>query len=137
MARPPSRLYRFQKLVRRNKTIFAAIAAVSVALIAGLGTSSWLFVREREARQEQARLREEAEQRAATKLNCAPRPRPGRRSPRPALLINRGKPDEADQLVEKIQIPVTEPSLEAARVFRALVIGTSLKAGGNRRPTAF
>ena len=61
IARPPSRVYRFQKLVRRNKTVFAAAGAVSIALIAGLGTSSWLFVREREARQEQARLREEAE----------------------------------------------------------------------------
>lgn len=34
--------------------------------------------------------------------------------------MSRGKPDEADQLVDKIQIPVTEPSLEAARVFRTL-----------------
>jgi serine/threonine protein kinase len=60
-ARPPSRLYRFQKLVRRNKATFAAIGAVSVALIAGFGTSTWLFFKEREARQEQVRLREDAE----------------------------------------------------------------------------
>jgi hypothetical protein len=61
VARPPSRLYRFQKLVRRNKGVFVAVGAVSAALIAGLGASSWLFVQEREARREQARLREEAE----------------------------------------------------------------------------
>jgi len=35
--RPPSNLYRFQKLVRRNKTAFAAMGAVAAALVAGLG----------------------------------------------------------------------------------------------------
>ena len=51
MARPPSRLYRFQKTVRRNRLAFAAAAAVVVALIAGLGLSTWLYLRERAARQ--------------------------------------------------------------------------------------
>jgi hypothetical protein len=106
VAGPPSRLYRFQKLVRRNKTVFAAVVAVSITLIAGLATSSWLFVREREARREQARLREEAEARAEIA--------------QAAVLLARGKSQEADRLVDKIQIPVTEPSLEAAGVFRNL-----------------
>ncbi len=43
VARPPSRLYRFQKLVRRNKVVFAAVGAVAAALIIGLGASTWLF----------------------------------------------------------------------------------------------
>ena len=34
-ARPPSRIYRLQKMVRRNKVAFIATAAVSAALIAG------------------------------------------------------------------------------------------------------
>jgi serine/threonine protein kinase len=106
LASPPSRLYRFQKLVRRNKTVFAAVGAVCITLIAGLATSSWLFVREREARREQARLREEAEARAEIA--------------QAAVLLSRGKSGEADRLVDKIQIPVTEPSLEAAGVFRNL-----------------
>jgi eukaryotic-like serine/threonine-protein kinase len=46
LARPPSRVYRLQKLVRRNKGVFVAAAAVSAALIAGLGTSTWLFLKE-------------------------------------------------------------------------------------------
>jgi eukaryotic-like serine/threonine-protein kinase len=49
LARPPSKLYRFQKLVRRNKLTFAAGSAVAVALIVGLGLSTWLFLRERTA----------------------------------------------------------------------------------------
>jgi len=42
VARPPSNLYRFQKLVRRNKLAFAAASAVVVALILGFGVSTWL-----------------------------------------------------------------------------------------------
>jgi len=33
LARPPSKLYRFHKLVRRNKTVFAAAAAVAIVLV--------------------------------------------------------------------------------------------------------
>ncbi|MEO7319766.1 MAG: WD40 repeat domain-containing protein, partial [Chthoniobacteraceae bacterium] len=35
-ARPPGGLYRFRKLVRRNRAVFAAGAAIAVALLAGL-----------------------------------------------------------------------------------------------------
>jgi eukaryotic-like serine/threonine-protein kinase len=49
LARPPSKRYRFQKLVRRNKLAFAAGTAVAAAVIIGLGLSMWLFVRERAA----------------------------------------------------------------------------------------
>jgi serine/threonine protein kinase len=49
-ARPPSNVYRFQKLVRRNKLAFAAAGAVTAALIIGLGLSTWLFFRERDSR---------------------------------------------------------------------------------------
>src|SRR5205814_8603595 len=66
-ASPPSNFYRFQKLVRRNKTLFAATGAVGMALVIGLGLSLYLFVQERTAREravaaerEQARLREQA-----------------------------------------------------------------------------
>ncbi len=67
-ARPPSQLYRVQKMVRRNKLAFAAASAVAAALVIGLGLSSWLFVKERGTRQraetaerEQARQRLQAE----------------------------------------------------------------------------
>src|SRR5207249_2550316 len=68
VARPPSNLYRFQKLVRRNKLAFAAASAVIATLIIGLGLSTWLFLKEREARQRadaaektQRQLRQQAE----------------------------------------------------------------------------
>jgi WD40 repeat protein len=47
VARPPSRLYRLQKTVRRNKLAFGAIAAVALSLMLGLVSSSLLLVRER------------------------------------------------------------------------------------------
>lgn len=68
-AHAPSKLYLLQKMMRRNKATFVGGAAVTVALIAGLITSMWLFLRERDARKdavvavkEQAHLRSEAEQ---------------------------------------------------------------------------
>src|SRR5437588_3876084 len=51
VARPPSNLYRFQKLARRNKLAFAAAGAVTAALILGLAASTWEFLKERKARQ--------------------------------------------------------------------------------------
>src|SRR5206468_12341565 len=51
VARPPSKLYRFQKLARRNKLAFAAAGAVAAALIIGLAASTWAYLKERTARQ--------------------------------------------------------------------------------------
>jgi hypothetical protein len=41
VARPPSVAYKFQKAIRRNKLVFAAAAAVMVALLIGIGVSAW------------------------------------------------------------------------------------------------
>jgi eukaryotic-like serine/threonine-protein kinase len=68
VARPPSQLYRFKKLVRRNKLAFAAAAAVIITLVAGLVVSILFYKREAEAHARavaaevtQSRLRGEAE----------------------------------------------------------------------------
>lgn len=50
IACPPGWLYRFRKLVRRNKLAFAAGSVVAVSLALGLGFSTVLFLRERDAR---------------------------------------------------------------------------------------
>ena len=50
-ARPPSSAYRLQKFIHRHKAGFAAAAAVTTALIAGLIVSSILFLRERVTRE--------------------------------------------------------------------------------------
>ena len=49
VARPPSRLYEFQKTVRRHKFGFAAAGAVIMTLAIGLGVSTWQFVLKNQA----------------------------------------------------------------------------------------
>ncbi len=61
VARPPSRIYRFQKLVRRNKIVFAAGCAVAAALIIGLGVSTRLYLLERKAFQRAVAAEQQAE----------------------------------------------------------------------------
>src|SRR5712671_647492 len=51
VARPPSKTYRLQKLVRRNKLAFAAAGAVVAALVVGLAASTWEYFKERTALQ--------------------------------------------------------------------------------------
>jgi hypothetical protein len=63
VARPPTNLYRFQKMVRRNKFAFAATAAVAFALLAGIGATSWQAIRARHAEQQQRFERARAEKR--------------------------------------------------------------------------
>jgi serine/threonine protein kinase len=118
VARPPSRIYRLQKLVRRNKATFIAGAIVTTALISGLGVSTWFWLQERDdrkravmaeeqalaAEQQQARLRREAEDRE--------------RITQAAFLISQGKHEEADDWMSKVR--AISPSVEADLVLRAL-----------------
>ena len=68
LARPPSTVYRFQKVVRRNKLAFAGAGLLAAALGMGATLSTWQFLEKSAAyrravntEQEQALLREEAE----------------------------------------------------------------------------
>jgi len=67
VARPPSKLYEFQKTVRRHKVGFAATAAVMIALAAGVVVSAWQARVARLAQQqtERARFSEATERRKA------------------------------------------------------------------------
>jgi hypothetical protein len=49
LARLASTLYRFRRLVRRNKLAFNATTAVAVALVVGIGISTWQAVEARKA----------------------------------------------------------------------------------------
>ncbi|HET6409304.1 MAG TPA: serine/threonine-protein kinase, partial [Chthoniobacteraceae bacterium] len=68
LARPPSRAYQFQKFFHRNKLAVAAITAVAAALVIGLGAATWMFFKEKHARERaetaetaQIHLRQQAE----------------------------------------------------------------------------
>jgi len=60
VARPPSQLYRFQKMVRRNRVAFAACAAIATGLVLGLAIATWALVKEQQARRETERERRQA-----------------------------------------------------------------------------
>ncbi len=118
LARPPSRIYRLGKLVRRNKLTFAAISAVTFTLLAGLATSTWLLLREREARQravaaeqKQSELRREADalrQQAENRQKLS----------EAMVLVSRDAYEQADRLIAGI--PALEPKLEYAELYRRL-----------------
>ena len=59
LARPSTAWERTAKWVRRNRAIFAALAAVALLLVAGTAISTWQAVRATRAEREQARLRVE------------------------------------------------------------------------------
>jgi serine/threonine protein kinase/WD40 repeat protein len=61
IARPPSNLYRFQKLVQRNKFFCAAAAGVALALVLGTAGSTWEAIRARQAEAKQVGLTEIAD----------------------------------------------------------------------------
>ena len=97
MARPPSRVYRLQKLVLRNKVVFASGVAVTAALIFGLGAATWAFLREKDARQ-RAEIREKITQ--------------------AAFAVSRDRPEDADRII--VGISNVPPSLESAVAYRSL-----------------
>ncbi len=119
-ARPRSRLYRLQKLVRRNQAVFVAGLLVLLALLAGLGASTWLFLRERDARREQARLHEEAERARANESVLRQQAEDREKIAQAAVHLSHGDTAAADALVATIPVDRVQPSLECANVFRAL-----------------
>jgi serine/threonine protein kinase len=99
VARPPSTLYRFQKLVRRNQAVFAAAGVGMATLVIGLVLSLFLFVQEKSAlkravaaEQAERQLRQQAEEGAAWSRELA----------QAGLLLMRGKYAESEQLVRNV-----------------------------------
>jgi hypothetical protein len=70
LARPPSQLYRFQKMANRNKLAVGAAASVTLAILVGLGLATVGFLRANvERRRVAAALAEAQQQRALADEN--------------------------------------------------------------------
>jgi serine/threonine protein kinase len=111
LARPPSQLYRLQKLVRRNRIVVLSGATAVAALLLGSIISTCLFIKEREALRtaetanaKETQLRREAESREKVT--------------RAALFASQEKYEEADRLMG--ETPPEKPSLEAETLLRKL-----------------
>ena len=111
LARPPSRSYQFRKFVRRNRAVFASLTAVGLALVAGFGTSTWLYFQAREAhraaekgRATEAFMRRQAE----ANLTVA----------KAASLIDKYQMQQADELVGGL--PASDMATVGAALYRPL-----------------
>ncbi|HLP75276.1 MAG TPA: serine/threonine-protein kinase, partial [Candidatus Paceibacterota bacterium] len=117
IARPPSRIYRFQKLIRRNKGIFTAIGAVALTLVFGLGLSTYLFFMERDARQraveaeqEQSRLRQLAETGRQKEIQLRLQAENRQKMTEVAVFLSQNRMEEADAIVASV--PYDQGTLE-------------------------
>jgi eukaryotic-like serine/threonine-protein kinase len=135
VARPPSRWYGLQKLVRRNRVVFAAGTAIALALAAGFGVSTWMFFRERHAREEQFRLREVASHALDNEAKFRVQAENRERITQAAFLISRDQLEEADAVVAKVT--TIEPSLEAEAVLRRLGEWHALQSRWDRSAARF
>jgi serine/threonine protein kinase len=113
LARPPSQMYRLQKLVHRNLPLFLFGAATAAILLLATVISTIMFIKERRAGASEARLRKEAEVRE--------------KPSHVALLVTQRQFEEADKLL--VEIPLNNPSIEVAGELRAL--GDWYAAKGN------
>lgn len=121
LARPPSRIYQFQKMVRRNQLAFAAAAAVALALLLGISVSTWLYLMERTARQEAEQAQSMADElrgKAQAREYIA----------KAAVAVNEERFADAEGFMQLSQSPIAYfyPSLEAAHVFRSIGVWQAL-----------
>lgn len=114
LARPPSRRYMLTKLVRRNRITFAAAGIALCGLLCGLGVATWLFLRERDARHEQSRLRVVAERARANEVRLREDAQKGELVTRAAVLVKYKEMEQADQLLDQVAAAQVPRSLEAA-----------------------
>jgi serine/threonine protein kinase/Flp pilus assembly protein TadD len=95
-ARPPSMGYRIQKLIRRHKLVFASTALILFSLVAGLGLSTWLLLKEQAARR-RAEAAEQAQSLLRRQIEELPR-----LFGVAGELENQGQLAEAEQLLRRV-----------------------------------
>ena len=120
VACPPSNLYRFKKLVRRNKLAFAAAALVTFSLVIGLGAVSRMLLREREARMVQARLRQEAEAARASEAISSGKAETRAKIIQAKTLHDAAHYEEAEKLLDEIPLSALEQDAAHAALRRDL-----------------
>jgi serine/threonine protein kinase len=121
-ARPPSQIYRLQKLVRRNRVIFTSGIAVGLALTIGFGTSTWLFLKERQAQHEQERLWAQAQN--SERITSA------------AILVSEGKYEEADHVLDEVRYLI-RPSIDGVTAYRKVAEWLALQGQWEKAASRF
>lgn len=119
-ARPQSRSYRLAKLVRRNRLLCGAGALAFLGLLAGFSVATVLFLREKEARGAESRLRTQAEAAHHAEILARKSWEYRSRVADSAVRLRYGDLAGAEQLVEPIPMEETPPSLESISVYKQL-----------------
>ena len=120
VARPQRRVDVIGKFVRRNRLACGATAAIAASLVAGAWLAYASMLREREARQEQARLREVAEQARRRESHLRQMAAVRENISQVAFLVSEGKTEEADAMLRETPLDEVEPSVEATVALRSL-----------------
>jgi eukaryotic-like serine/threonine-protein kinase len=120
LARPPSRRYLIVKWIRRNRIAFAAGSVALSGLLGGLGLSTWLFLRERDAREQQARLRIDAERARSNEVRLLEATRAADLIAQAGVLLRYKEIEKADALVSQILPGLVPPSLEAINTLQTV-----------------
>ncbi|HZI32455.1 MAG TPA: protein kinase, partial [Candidatus Binatia bacterium] len=120
IARPPSRLYRLQKMVRRNKVVFASGTAVVLSLVAGLWIATWMFFKEREAKREQAVLRLQAQESERRESELRQQAEAREKIIQAAILVSQGNYEPASKLLDEVKSPPPRPSFDGVAAYRAV-----------------
>jgi serine/threonine protein kinase len=126
-ARPPSNLYRFQKMVRRNKMTFAAASGIVAALALGMVVSLNLYIKEKaalrhalEVEQEEVGLRKQAEEGLAFERQQFEYAKIGRVLWQAGVLMSQDQFDKAEELMKDVPpIPQSAPIYYALGMIHA------------------
>jgi eukaryotic-like serine/threonine-protein kinase len=116
-ARPPSQFYRLQKLARRNKVVFISGAAIMLTLLAGLGTSTYLYLNERQAWHEQARLLEQMQLANEREIALRQQAEDNERIIQAAILVSQEKFAQADHVLDGVK-KLSGPSIDGVTAYR-------------------
>ena len=133
IARKPSRLYLIDRFVRRNRLACFSALAMAISLVAGLGTATHMFLREREALREQQRLSRVTEQMRVVESRLRHQAQTREGMSRAAILWALSRPEEADERVRRFPPEMDDPTPDEAALFRLL---GEWNAGCDRWPEA-
>jgi tetratricopeptide (TPR) repeat protein len=120
IARPGKRLYLIRKFVRRNRLAVGAGAGIVLSLLLGLGLAFSYYLREREALDEQVRLREFADAAHANELQRIAEARGWEEFAHVSVLLSEGKTQEADEQLRKTPLTSIRLTPQSSVVLRSL-----------------
>ena len=120
IARPANRAYLFRKFVRRNRLAVGAGAGIVLSLLLGIGVAFAYYLREREALDEQVRLRELADAAHVNELKRIAEARAWEEFAHISVLLSEGKTEEADEQFRKTPLTSIRLTPQSSVVLRSL-----------------